>query len=207
MQRNGEAEAGNERKRVRRIDRQRRQQRENVVEEVILDPGPFRLGDVTAIDHDNPGPGQIAAKIAPDCLLVGGEPRDCLVDDDELLGRGQTIGTAFKDTFANLRLDTRDADHEEFIKVIGGNRQEAHALQQRVTGVDRFFKHTPIEMQPGQFAIDKAIRAARDRGTGFYLRYFIFNNNGLCGIHEKLVHPGANAASATAAVTNHVLST
>ena len=42
LQRDGEAEARDERERMRRIDRQRRQQREDVVEEMILDPGRAR---------------------------------------------------------------------------------------------------------------------------------------------------------------------
>ena len=73
MQRDGKAEARDERERMRRIDRERRQQRENVVEEMILDPGPLGLGDVAAIDQNDADLGQDAAQIAPDRLLVGGE--------------------------------------------------------------------------------------------------------------------------------------
>ena len=42
-----------------------------------------------------------------------------LLMSDELLGRGQAVGAALGDAFADLRLDTGDADHEELIKVIG----------------------------------------------------------------------------------------
>ena len=73
VQRDGEAEARDERERMRRIDRQRRQQRENIVEEVILDPGPLGLGDVAAIDQNDADLGQDAAQVAPDRLLVDGE--------------------------------------------------------------------------------------------------------------------------------------
>jgi hypothetical protein len=58
---------------VGRIDRERGQQREHVVEEVVLDPGPFRLGDVLAVDQCDADVGQRAAQVAPDRLLVGGE--------------------------------------------------------------------------------------------------------------------------------------
>ena len=55
LQRDGEAEARDERERMRRIDRKRRQQREDVVEEMILDPGPLRLGEVVAVDQHDAG--------------------------------------------------------------------------------------------------------------------------------------------------------
>jgi hypothetical protein len=36
-----------------------------------------------------------------------------------LLGRRQPIGAALSDAFADLRLDTGNADHEELVEVIG----------------------------------------------------------------------------------------
>ncbi len=42
LQRDGEAEVGNERERMRRIDRERRQHREDVREEVVLEPASSR---------------------------------------------------------------------------------------------------------------------------------------------------------------------
>ena len=58
LQRDGEAEARDEREGMGRIDRERRQQREDVVEEVVLDPGPFGLGDVLAVDQHDADVGQ-----------------------------------------------------------------------------------------------------------------------------------------------------
>ena len=45
LQGDGEAEIGNERERMRRIDGERRQQREDMGEKMILEPGLLRLGD------------------------------------------------------------------------------------------------------------------------------------------------------------------
>ncbi len=73
MQRDRKAEARDKRERMRRIDRQRRQQRENVVEKMILDPAPLGLGDFAAVDQNNADFGENAAQIAPDRLLIGGE--------------------------------------------------------------------------------------------------------------------------------------
>ena len=114
-----------------------------------------------------PALGQDAAQIAPDRLLVGGKLRNRLVDGDELLGRRQAVGAAFGDAFADLRLDTGDADHEELIKVIGGNRQEPDPLQRGMAGIDRFLEHPAIEMQPGQLAVDESLGAGGDRRRRF----------------------------------------
>ena len=54
MQRDGEAETRNEWKRMGRIDGERCEQRKNIVEKVIRDPRSLSLGDVLAVDQDDP---------------------------------------------------------------------------------------------------------------------------------------------------------
>jgi hypothetical protein len=112
-----------------------------------------------------------------------------LIDQDKLLGRGQAIGAALGDPFTYLRLDAGDADHEEFIKVVGGNRQEPDALQRGMPGVDRLLKHAAIKMQPGQLPIDKPVRPCMDPGNRQGFAFFLFNNNFLLGIHKVSIHP------------------
>src|SRR5262249_49932924 len=51
-----------------------------------------------------------------------------------------------------------DTDHEELVEVAGRDRQEADPLQQRVVGVLRLLQHATIEIQPGQLAIEEALR-------------------------------------------------
>ena len=188
LQRDGEAEARDERERVRRIDRKRRQQREDVVEEMILQPGPLRLGEVVAVDQHDAGLRQDGAQIAPDRLLVGGKFGNRLVDEDELLGRRQAVGAAFGDAFADLRLDAGDADHEELIKVIGGNRQESHPLQRGMAGIDRLFEHPAVEMQPGKLTVNESLGARRDRRRDFGDRFFFLDFNNLCRFHKASIH-------------------
>jgi hypothetical protein len=113
---------------------------------VILEPASFRLGEVVAVHEHDARLRQGGTQIAPDRLLVGGELRNRLVDEDKLLGRGHAVGAAFGDTFADLCLDAGDADHEEFVKVIGGNRQEADPLQRGMAGIDRLFEYPAVEM-------------------------------------------------------------
>jgi hypothetical protein len=159
LQRDGETKARDEGEGMRRVDGKRRQQRKDVVEEVILDPGPFRFGDVAAVDQHDADFGEHVVQFAPDCLLVLGEARHRLIDEVELLERCAAVGAAFGDALADLRLDTGDADHEEFIKVICRYRQESHALQRRMAGIGRFLQHPAIEMQPGKLPVDEPFRA------------------------------------------------
>src|SRR5262249_7598763 len=119
------------------------------------------------------------------------------VDLDELLGGAAPVGAALGNSFADLGLDTGHADHEELIKVICRNRQEPYPLQCRVAGVYRFLQHPAVEMQPGQLAIDEALRACRNaRGRDFGIFRFLFNDNGLWGFHESSIHLESRRKSA-----------
>ena len=83
-----------------------------------------------------------------------------LQDVFELLGGRLAVGAADDDVLAHLAFETGDAHHEEFVEVGGGDRQEAHALEQRMLGVQRFLENAAVELQPGEFAVDEALRAA-----------------------------------------------
>ena len=123
---------GNERERMRRIDRQRRQQRKDVAQEMILDPAPLGLGDIAAVDQHDAVLGQhrrADRARSPAGRWPSFETASLM--QHQLLGRRQAVGAALGDALAHLRLDAGDADHEEFIKVVGRNRQEPHPLQQR----------------------------------------------------------------------------
>ena len=70
LQGDREAEIGNERKRMRRIDGERRQQREDVAEEIVLEPGFLRPRNIRAVDQNDAGIGEFAAQFAPLRLLI-----------------------------------------------------------------------------------------------------------------------------------------
>ena len=76
LQRDRKSEIGDERERMRRIDRERRQQRKHVREEIILEPRLLGLGDVGAVDQHDAGLGERRAQFAPLRLLVGDQQRD-----------------------------------------------------------------------------------------------------------------------------------
>ena len=144
---------------MRRIDRKRGQHRENVAEEVILEPALLGFGDVRSIDQNDVLLAQILAQRAPARLLIGSETADCLADAGQLLDGSEPVRAPFNDAFAHLVLETGNAHHEEFIEVVGRDRQKAQALEHRMAFVLRFLQHAPVEVEPGEFPIDESLRA------------------------------------------------
>ena len=163
LQRQREAEIGNERERMRRVDGERRQQRKDVGEEVVLEPGALGLLEVVGVDQRHALVGQVGAQRQPALLLVAGEDRHRLADARELLDRRQPFRALRGDALPHLALEAGDAHHEEFVEVVGRDRQEADALEQRMVLVGRLLQHPPVEVQPGQFAVDEARRALPQR--------------------------------------------
>ena len=69
----GEAEIGDERKRMSGIDRDRRQHREDVIEKVVLEPDALSLRKLIGAQHMDAGVGQQRLERDPVFLLVRGE--------------------------------------------------------------------------------------------------------------------------------------
>ena len=159
LQRDREAEIGDERERVRRIDRERREHREDVAQEIVLEPGAVGL-----LEACRPRPARCSAPRAPRAARASAPadrspgsrpPRRCASScSDGVSPSGLLVG----DAGAHLALEAGDADHEEFVEVVGRDRQEAHPLEQRMGGVLGLLQDAPVEMQPGQLAVDEAIR-------------------------------------------------
>ncbi len=91
LQRQCEAKVGNEGKGMRRINRERRQHREDSVEEMVLEPLALRLRQLGRLENDNADFGDLAAQLAPAPQLLVCEPDDALADFHELLGGRQPI--------------------------------------------------------------------------------------------------------------------
>ena len=123
-------------------------------------------------------------QVTPDCLLVGGERGDGLVDEMQLFRRREAIGAALGDAFPDLRFQARDADHEELVQIIGGNRQKPDPLQYRMIGIDRLFQHPAIEVKPGQFPVDDTLGALGNIRTGRLNRIFAFNYRCFNRVHD-----------------------
>ena len=82
------------------------------------------------------------------------------------LGR-QPVRALGRDAGAHLALEAGDPDHEEFVEVVGRDRQEPDLLEQRMLGILGLLQHAAIEVQPGQFPVDESLRAGGQVGPGF----------------------------------------
>ena len=70
-----------------------------------------------------------------------------------------------------------DAHHVEFVQVGGGDGQKAQPLEQGMAAVLRLLDHPAVEGQPGQFAVDEALRRSgieRDIAALMRQRHHIF---------------------------------
>ena len=80
------------------------------------------------------------------------------------------------DAGEHLAFEAGDADHVEFVEVVGRDRQEAQPLEQRMARVVGLGEHALVEGQPGQLAIDEPLRRASIDGfvaSGILLRHDI----------------------------------
>ena len=90
-------------------------------------------------------------------LLVAHQLAAAPGDGGQLLGRRQAVGAGDGDAGPDLAAQAGDAHHVEFVEVVGGDRQEAQPLEQRVVRVAGLVQHALIEGEPGQLAIDEAV--------------------------------------------------
>ena len=199
LQRDREAEIGDERERMRRIDGERREQREHLAQEVILAARSF--------------PSWSPPDRRPARCPLGEHRRAAPASAPAGRWRAPTTASAMRASCsAGVRpsgllvvmparswpLQAGDADHEEFVEVVGRDREEPHPLEQRMGGVFGLFEHPAIEMQPGQLAVDEPLRARRKRrrpqrsaaSRQRNLRRFFSNNNGLRAIHGRKASDG-----------------
>ena len=162
LERQREAEIGNEGERMRRIDRERRQHREDAAEEMFLQPFAIGLGDVGGLDDDDADVLDLArATRASAAAARSSSSVTRSLIFGELLGGRQPVLRQRRDAGAHLPAQAGDAHHEEFVEIIGGDRQEAQLLEQRMIAVRRLLQNAAVELQPGQFAIDEALRRGR----------------------------------------------
>ena len=54
-------------------------------------------------------------------------------------------------------LQRRHADHEELVQVRAEDGEELHALEQRHARILRLLEHAPVELEPGQLAVDERV--------------------------------------------------
>src|SRR5205807_9412364 len=104
-------------------------------------------------------------------LLLRRQKAYALADLAKLFGRRKPVLGWRRDSGARLAAKTGDSHHDEFIEIVGGNRQEPQLFEQWVSAVRGLQQGPPVEFEPGQFAVDEAARRwrspARRRGDHF----------------------------------------
>ena len=68
----------------------------------------------------------------PHLVLAGDQPVGFGGDCRQLLRDGQPVERKLLDAHRLVRLEAGDPDHEEFVEIVGGDRQEAQPLEQRM---------------------------------------------------------------------------
>src|SRR5689334_15339839 len=156
-QRKRESEIGNEGKRMCRIDGQRCEHGKDLFAEMGIEPDTVAFQQFLGLDHRDSRLAQFAAHPRPDSLLIGDQFARHAIDLHQLLRRRQTIVAQRVDPGIDHAFEPRDADHEEFVEIGRGDRQESEALEERMAHVARFLQNTTVEAEPGEFAIDEAL--------------------------------------------------
>ncbi len=155
VQEHADAEVGNERERVRRIDGERGQNGKHVVDEPGFQPRPVVGRQLLSGHHPDPLPGKFGLKRRPDVPLLGHQSRPHLENRRHLLRRRQPVLARGGDPLLDLRLQAGDPDHVELVPVGPGDREKPKPLEQRVIRIGRLLENAAVEGQPRELAIDE----------------------------------------------------
>ena len=149
-------------RRVGRIDRHRRQDRQDAVLKEPVDVLPLLSFErVIAKELKTFGRHRRPDAVLEAAILPGDEILRALGHRLELLDRAETVGRIIlRGTLAEgLLADARQTDHEEFVEVRAEDRQKFQPLHQRILGVLGLLQHPQVELQPAQLTIEETLRA------------------------------------------------
>ena len=139
---------------------------EYLAQETRFRPGAVLFGQFRRVDDRDARLPQLGAQVLEAALLRLVQLGDRLIDQAELLLRQQVVGGDGLDARPDLSLERRHAHHDELVQIAGGDRQEAQPFQQGMLGIVRFAQHPVVEGEPGNFAIDEAVRRKFERDGG-----------------------------------------
>ena len=119
-----------------------------------------------AVDQHDAGLGQRRPQFQPALLLIAGELRHRLADAGELLVGGEPVRALGRDALAHLAFQAGDAHHEEFVEVVGRDRQEAHPLQQRMVSLAASSRTRRLKCSQDSSRLMKRCGCDRKAGSG-----------------------------------------
>ena len=165
VEREREAEVGNERERMGRIDRQRGQDREHELLEIAHQPFDLGRREVGRLGDHDAGALQLDAQLQPAPLLLGREFGHGRGDLGQLLGRRQPVLREGGDPGIALAVEAGHPHHKELIEVVGRDREKPEPLQQWVVRVGGFLQDAPVEFEPGDLAVDEPLGRGGEIGV------------------------------------------
>ena len=90
-------------------------------------------------------------------VLFLGQLMDPFRDGGQGPGRGHAIRSGLQVALGNAPLEPRHPDHEKFVHIGAEYGHELDPFEQGHTVIEGFFKHAPVEFEPGQFTVDEGL--------------------------------------------------
>ena len=131
-----------------RVHRQRGEDREYRFHEMLFEPFTVGLGQFARLDDEDLFFRKRFVENTPGLLLILLQFGDLVGDGFDLFSCRQAIIGARFHALRYLPHQARNANHEKFVEIVGGNRQETHALKQRMGLVLGFLQHPAVELKP-----------------------------------------------------------
>ena len=136
--------------------RDRRQEREHLSLDPLRDrPELARRAVLERADADARGGECRSELLLPQRVLLGLEPDDRFTDLRERLRRRAPVRSLARDTGACLLPELGHAHREELVEVRRDDRAELDPVEQRQARVGREAEDAPIEVEPGQLAVEE----------------------------------------------------
>ena len=183
------------------IERDGREDWKDFPPEVVGDEG-FRLRrEVPGPEEPHAGALQVGEHVLQERLVLpGNHDVAARADRGDLLGGRERVQCRLLDVADQLLLEARDTNHEEFVEVRRGDREELEALEDRDLGIAGLFEHPFVEGDPGQLAIDEEPRVVQPLGSRRFDRGYrgkhgdrrllhrlrsLGEGRDLCAVHSK----------------------
>ncbi len=158
LEREAEARVRDEREGMRGVDGERRQDREDLAQEDVVELLAVIIGQLVAGEQGDAGGLHVCLELPPGHELLRHEAAGVVVDEDELFGRRQPVDRRRGVAGMGELAQARHADGVEFVEVRGADRHEAHPFEERNTGVRGLLEHAPVEGEPREFTVEEAPR-------------------------------------------------
>ena len=142
--------------RMRGVDRERREHREDAVAEPPAEEFLVGVRQLLPVHEADAFLLERRQQVAGDQLVRPGlQPRDPFTDRLKLLARTHAVRRRRRHARLDLFLEAGDADLEELVEVLRVDRDELHPFEQRARRVLGERQHAVVEVQPRQLPVDE----------------------------------------------------